>query len=165
MLSDPANVLILCTGNSARSILAEAMFNTAGKGRFHAYSAGSTPTGTPNPFAIALLHDQGIDTSFARSKSWDEFAAEGAPELDLVITVCDNAASEACPIWPSAPIKAHWGMPDPAAVEGGDVEKHAAFAQTWVQLGARLAALMALPLDQLTPDELSDHLTEIGQLP
>ncbi|MCV6597440.1 MAG: arsenate reductase ArsC [Mangrovicoccus sp.] len=165
MLPNPATVLILCTGNSARSILAEAMFNSASDGRFQAYSAGSTPTGAPNPFAIELLKDQGIDTGFARSKSWDEFAAPGAPELDLVITVCDNAASETCPIWPSAPISAHWGLPDPAAVECSDEDKRAAFAQTWTQLGARLAALMALPLEALTTDELADHLSQIGQMP
>lgn len=164
MLPTPATVLVLCTGNSARSILGEALINQAGGGRVRAVSAGSNPTGTPNPFAIELLETQGIDPSFARSKSWGEFADPESTPIDIVITVCDSAASETCPIWPGHPISAHWGLPDPAAAEGSDDDKRAAFAETWTRLGQRVAALMALPLDEIDPDDLKSRLTEIGQV-
>ena len=129
-MSEPAyNVLFLCTGNSARSILAEAILNREGKGRFHAYSAGSQPKGEVHPYSIKLLESLGYDTGFARSKTWDEFAEPDAPQMHFVFTVCDQAAAEACPIWPGQPMTAHWGVPDPAAVEGTDAEKELAFAE------------------------------------
>lgn len=131
------NILILCTGNSARSILGEAAFNTLGQGRLRAFSAGSHPTGRPNPHALNLLRAQGIDTAFARSKSWDAFAGPDAPVMDLVITVCDSAAGETCPLWPGAPLRAHWGLPDP--------HSPADFARTWEALTARVRAFLALP--------------------
>jgi protein-tyrosine-phosphatase len=132
------NVLFLCTGNSARSILAEAYLNKAGKGRFRAYSAGSHPNGKVNPFALELLREKGIATEGLRSKSWDEFAAPGAPKLDLVVTVCDNAAGEACPIWPGRPSKAHWGVADPAAVQGTDADKRKAFLDAFARLSSSI---------------------------
>ena len=135
------NVLFLCTGNSARSILAEAYLNHAGKGRFRAYSAGSKPAGKVNPLALKLLHEQGIEAS-ARSKSWDEFAAPDAPKMDLVVTVCDNAAGEVCPVWPGAPRKAHWGVDDPAAVKGSDAEQRAAFQEAFDRLKRRIDAFL-----------------------
>jgi arsenate reductase (thioredoxin) len=138
------NVLFLCTGNSARSILAEAYLNHAGKGRFKAYSAGSHPGGKVNPFALELLASQGIDTAGVRSKSWDEFAKAGAPAIDLIFTVCDNAANEACPVWPGRPVTAHWGIADPAAVEGSDDEKRKAFRRAFSELSARIDAFLAL---------------------
>ena len=148
-MPDPYHVLFLCTGNSARSILAEAVMNRAGAGHFIAHSAGSHPTGKPNPFAISLLQREGFDTGFARSKSWDEFAAPGAPHLNFVFTVCDNAAAEECPYWPGQPMSAHWGLPDPAAVEGSDAVKAVAFA--------------ALPLATLDKLALQKRLTDIGR--
>lgn len=157
------NVLILCTGNSARSILGEAVFNREGNGRFRAYSAGSRPAGVPNPFAMSLLEREGFDTSFARSKSWDEFAGPDAPHLDFVFTVCDNAAAEECPYWPGVPMTAHWGLPDPAAVEGTDAEKALAFADTYRALVRRVQAFAALPLESLDKLALKNKLTEIGQ--
>lgn len=163
MTNTPLNVLFLCTGNSARSILAEAIMNHLGQGRFKAYSAGSRPAGEPNPFAINLLHHEGIDTAFARSKSWDEFAVPGAPQLDFVFTVCDNAAAEECPFWPGQPISAHWGLPDPAAVEGSDAEKAIAFADTYRMLTRRIAAFVSLPMATLDAKSLKSKLTEIGQ--
>ena len=132
------NVLFLCTGNSARSILAEAYLNHAGKGRFRAYSAGSHPGGKVNALALDLLREKGIATAGLSSKSWDEFAAPGAPRMDYVFTVCDNAAGEVCPIWPGRPVKEHWGVPDPAAVQGGDEEKRAAFLTAFAQLSSRI---------------------------
>src|SRR5437016_1440604 len=129
-----SNVLFLCTGNSARSILAEAYLNHAGKGRFRAYSAGSHPGGKINPFALELLQSKGIPMDGLRSKSWDEFAAPGAPQLDYVFTVCDNAAGEVCPLWPGRPTKGHWGVPDPAAVRGTDEEKRKAFLDAFDRL-------------------------------
>ena len=139
----PYNVLFLCTGNSARSILAEAYLNHAAKGRFRAYSAGSHPGGKVNPFALELLAKNGIPISGLRSKSWDEFAAPGAPKLDFVFTVCDNAAGEVCPIWPGRPSKAHWGVPDPAAVQGSDADKRQAFRDAFARLSSRIDAFLA----------------------
>lgn len=132
------NVLFLCTGNSARSILAEAYLNSAGQGRFKAYSAGSHPAGRVNPFALELLEKNRIAAAGLRSKSWDEFAQPGAPQLDFVFTVCDNAAAEACPIWPGQPVTAHWGLQDPAAVQGSDDEKRKAFLKAFTELKTRI---------------------------
>jgi len=157
------NVLILCTGNSARSILGEEVFNHEGGGKFVAYSAGSKPAGQPNPFAIDLLRREGIDTAFARSKSWDEFALPDAPKMDFVITVCDNAAAEECPYWPGAPVSAHWGLPDPAAVTGSDAEKALAFADTYRALTRRVQAFAALPIATLDALSLKKELTQIGK--
>jgi arsenate reductase len=132
------NVLFLCTGNSARSILAEAYLNAAGKGRFKAFSAGSKPGGTVNPFALALLKEKGIDATGARSKSWDEFARPGAPKMDFIFTVCDNAAAEPCPLWPGHPATDHWGVDDPAAVAGPDERKRAAFLKAFNELAVKI---------------------------
>lgn len=162
MTNTPLNVLFLCTGNSARSILAEAVMNHLGTGRFKGYSAGSRPAGEPNPFAISLLQREGIDTTFARSKSWDEFATPDAPKLDFVFTVCDNAAAEECPYWPGQPVSAHWGLPDPAAVEGSDAEKALAFADTYRALTRRIGAFVALPMATLDAMTLKSRLTDIG---
>lgn len=158
------NVLILCTGNSARSILAEAIINREGAGRFQAWSAGSQPKGQPNPFALNLLSELGYDISGLRSKSWDEFAAPGAPRMDVIITVCDNAAGEACPYWPGHPLVAHWGIPDPADVEGTDEQKRAAFQDAYRRLINRVTALVNLPIDQLTLPDLKAALAEIGSM-
>lgn len=159
----PFSVLVLCTGNSARSILAEAILNRLGAGRLKAYSAGSMPAGRVNPHAIALLEKLHFDTSGLRSKSWDEFAQAGAPKLDVIITVCDNAAGEVCPIWPGRPITAHWGIPDPAAVEGTDAEKAAAFADAYRRLNARITAFVDLPFASLDRLTLQNKLAEIGR--
>ena len=159
----PYNVLFLCTGNSARSILAESVLNHRGGGRFRAWSAGSHPAGRVNPHAIALLRQVGLPTDDLRSKSWDEFAAPGAPPLDFVFTVCDNAAGEVCPVWPGQPVTAHWGLPDPAAVEGSDDDTTKAFRDTYVALERRISLFNSLPiagLDQLT---LSKRVAEIGR--
>ena len=137
------SVLFLCTGNSARSILAEAYLNHAGRGRFRAYSAGSHPGGKVNPFALELLRERGLPTSGARSKSWDEFAGAGAPHIDFIFTVCDSAAAEACPIWPGHPVSAHWGVPDPAAVVGSDDEKRRAFREALTTLSQRIDLFLA----------------------
>jgi arsenate reductase len=157
------NVLFLCTGNSARSILAEALLNHWGRGRFRAFSAGSFPTGRVNPFALDLLRRMGIDAGWARSKSWDEFAAPGAPELHFVFTVCDNAAGEVCPVWPGQPVTAHWGVPDPAAVEGSDVEKAAAFRAAFSALEHRIKAFCSLPVASLDRIKLTAAVDEIGR--
>jgi arsenate reductase len=154
------NILFLCTGNSARSILAEAIADKLGKGRFRAFSAGSHPAGRVNPDAIELLIDLGHETAKFRSKSWTEFARPGAPSLDIVITVCDSAGREACPVWPGHPITAHWGMPDPAQARGRAAR--AAFAETYRLLEMRIGALVDLPLDQLDADALRRKLREIG---
>jgi protein-tyrosine-phosphatase len=156
------NVLFLCTGNSARSILAEAILNKAGKGRFRAFSAGSQPKGEVNPFALRLLRQSGFDTAFARSKSWDEFAEEGAPVMDFVFTVCDSAAAEACPVWPGQPMTAHWGIPDPAAVEGSDADRALAFADAFRQLDARIGIFVNLPVGSLDRLSLQRKLDAIG---
>ena len=157
------NVLFLCTGNSARSILAEAYLNSAGKGRFRAYSAGSHPGGKVNPFALELLAKHRIPADGARSKSWDEFARPGAPVLDFVFTVCDNAAGEMCPIWPGQPMSAHWGVADPAAVAGSDEAKRKAFQRAFAELSARSNLLLALPIDKLDRLVLKKKLDEIGK--
>ena len=163
MAENPFNVLFLCTGNSARSILAEAVMNREGMGRFRAHSAGSRPTGAPNPFALDLLRREGFDTGFARSKSWDEFATPDAPKLDFIFTVCDAAAAEECPYWPGQPVSAHWGLPDPAAVTGSDAEKALAFADTYRALTRRIKAFAALPFATLDAMTLQARLREIGQ--
>ncbi len=158
------NALFLCTGNSARSILAEAILRNLGAGRFQAFSAGSQPNGEVHPFAIELLRNLKLDTSFARSKSWNEFAAPGAPKMDFVFTVCDNAANESCPVWPGQPMTAHWGIQDPAAAEGTDAEKHLAFADAYRQLSNRISAFLALPLASIDRMSLQSRLREIGKL-
>lgn len=160
----PFNVLVLCTGNSARSILAEALFGKLGSGRIAAYSAGSQPKGEPNPFALQLLKARGYDVSGFRSKSWNEFAGAGAPEMHLVVTVCDAAAGESCPLWPGAPLKVHWGIEDPAAMTGSDDDKRAAFEEAYRLLGARVAAFAALPFETMTDAEIKKELQPIGAM-
>ena len=158
------SVLFLCTGNSARSILAEAYLNAAGKERFKAYSAGSKPGVRVNPFALELLSRSRIDIAGLRSKSWVEFARPGAPKMDFVFTVCDNAAAEPCPYWPGQPMTAHWGVPDPAAVEGSDEEKRKAFLRAFLALSARINLLINLPMDKLDRLALQNKLREIGKI-
>jgi protein-tyrosine-phosphatase len=158
------NVLFLCTGNSARSVIAEVLLNSIAPKRFHACSAGSHPKGEVNPFALELLEKNRMSTAGLRSKSWDEFAAPGAPELDFVFTVCDQAAGEVCPIWPGQPTTAHWGVEDPAAVSGTDELKRKAFVRTFAQLQHRLTIFASLPLDKLDPLGLQERLDEIGKL-
>jgi len=157
------SVLFLCTGNSARSIIAEALMNRLGGGRFKAWSAGSFPKDEINPHTLPVLRALGCDPAGFRSKSWDEFAGAGAPSLDFVITVCDNAAGEVCPIWPGKPLTAHWGVPDPAAVRGSDAEIAAAFGETARQLRNRISLFLALPLAKLDKMSLQARLREIGQ--
>ncbi len=157
------NVLFLCTGNSARSILAESILNREGLGRFKAFSAGSHPKGKVHPYAIDLLQRLNYPTADLRSKSWDEFAAKGAPALDFVFTVCDNAANEVCPIWPGQPMTAHWGVPDPVAVEGTEVERRLAFADTYRMLNNRISIFAHLPLKSLDKLSLQKRLDEIGR--
>lgn len=161
-MKDTYNILVLCTGNSARSILGEVLFNTRGAGRFKAYSAGSHPTGRVNPFAIETLQSLRLPTEGLRSKSWDEFAQPGAPELDFVFTVCDNAAGETCPYWPGQPVTAHWGLEDPAAVQGSDEDKREAFRKTAMMLNRRIELFASLPLDKLDRMALTTKLGEIG---
>jgi arsenate reductase len=162
MSAAPAHVLFLCTGNSARSIMAEAVMNSMAKGRFVAHSAGSRPVGQVNPFAIELLRKSGLPTENLRSKSWDEFAAPGAPSLDFVFTVCDSAAGEACPYWPRQPVTAHWGVEDPAAVEGSDEHKRRAFLQAMTTLQRRIELFLSLPHGKLDKLTLQKRLDEIG---
>lgn len=157
-------VLVLCTGNSARSILGEAMLNLLGAGRIAAYSAGSKPKGVPHPGALRLLAAKGIDTAPFRSKSWDEFTLPGAPAIDVAITVCGNAAGETCPLFIGAPVRAHWGLPDPADVTGSDAEVDAAFAETWRLLDMRVRALIDLPFEKMAAPELRDALNRIGDM-
>lgn len=159
------NVLFLCTGNSARSILAEAILNQAGKGRFRAFSAGSHPAGAINPFALELLQKHNLPVADLRSKNWDEFAQPGAPAIDFVFTVCDNAAGEACPVWPGTPVTAHWGVEDPAAAQGSDEDKRKAFLTAYTQLHRRIALFLSLPLDKLAKLSLQRELDDIGKLP
>lgn len=157
----PHNVLFLCTGNSARSLLAEALLNRAGAGRFRAFSAGSQPKGEPHPMAIAVLREKDFDTSQLRSKSWTEFSGEDAPRMDLIITVCDSAAGESCPVWPGRPIAAHWGIEDPAAVEG--VRQREAFQTALHYLNNRISLLLALRPEALEELELRARLAAIGE--
>ena len=157
------NVLFLCTGNSARSILAEVFLNQEGKGRFRAFSAGSFPKGAVNPCALALLGQLGYPTEGLRSKSWDEFAVAGAPQMDFVFTVCDQAAGEVCPVWPGQPMTAHWGIPDPAAVQGSDAEKMQAFREALRMLANRIGVFTALPFDKLDRLKLKARLDDIGR--
>lgn len=163
MTKDSYNVLFLCTGNSARSIIAEAIMNREGMGKFKAYSAGSKPTGAPHPFTIDLLKGLNHDTSFARSKSWDEFDGPDAPEMDFVFTVCDNAAAEECPFWPGQPMTAHWGMPDPVKAEGTDAEERLAFSETYRMMRSRISIFVNLPLGSLDKLALQRNLDDIGK--
>ena len=164
MIERVFNVLFLCTGNSARSILAEAILNSLGKNRFRAFSAGSHPKGEVNRFAIEILQKQDFDVGRLRSKSWDEFAVPGAPHLDFVFTVCDNAAGEVCPIWPGQPMTGHWGIEDPAAVEGSDEEKRKAFSTTLRLLQNRISLFTSLPFAKLDESAIKRKLDEIGRL-
>lgn len=159
----PLNVLFLCTGNSARSIIAELVLNRLGAGKFKAYSAGSKPLGHVHPYATDLLRKTHYDTSSLRSKSWEEFAKQGAPELDFVFTVCDNAANEVCPVWPGQPMTAHWGLPDPAAAKGNEAEQILAFADTMRMLNHRIGIFVSLPFDKLSKLSLKAKLDEIGE--
>jgi arsenate reductase len=158
------NVLFLCTGNSARSILGESILSKNGRGRFNAYSAGSHPKGTINPFALKVLESFGYPLDGLRSKAWDEFAVPGAPVMDFVFTVCDDAAGEACPVWPGQPMTAHWGIEDPAKVEGSDIQKEAAFFQAFKYLKTRIDIFTSLPLRSLGSIALAGKLREIGQM-
>jgi arsenate reductase (thioredoxin) len=157
------SVLFLCTGNSARSIIAEAMLKSVGQGRFNAYSAGSHPAGRVNPLALEYLRANRMPTERLRSKDWQEFAQPGAPPLDFVITVCDNAAGEVCPVWPGQPMTAHWGVPDPAAVDGSDEEKRKAVSEAARLLLNRIRIFSSLPLDKLDRLSLQSKLREIGK--
>jgi protein-tyrosine-phosphatase len=161
--NEPLNVLFLCTGNSARSIMGEVVLNRLGRGKFKGYSAGSHPAGAVNPIALQVLRHAHYDTSGLRSKSWDEFAQAGAPKLDFVFTVCDDAAKEVCPIWPGQPMTAHWGLPDPVKAEGSDAERHLAFADALRMLTNRIGIFVSLPFDKLSKLSLQKHLDEIGQ--
>lgn len=159
----PYNMLFLCTGNSARSIIAEAVVNNSGDGRFRGWSAGSHPTGQVNPHALELLRQLGYPTSGLTSKSWDEFAKPDAPVMDFVVTVCDSAAGESCPVWPGHPMTAHWGIPDPAAASGSDAEKRLAFTEAHRTLRLRIERLMSLPIESLDEPFLRQRLVEIGR--
>jgi arsenate reductase len=164
LAAGPLAVLFLCTGNSARSILAESLLNQRGNGRFVAFSAGSHPKGEVHPLALELLRDRKLPVAGLRSKSWDEFAAAGAPAVDVVITVCDDAAGESCPVWPGRPITAHWGIEDPAAVEGSVDERRAAFRKAYAKLDDRITAMAGLSPDSLDRAGLQDRLAAIGRL-
>ena len=157
------NVLFLCTGNSARSILAESLLNHLGKGQFHGFSAGSHPNGRVNPLALDLLRQLDLPTDGLRSKSWDEFAAPNPIHFDFVITVCDNAAGEMCPVWPGQPMTAHWGIPDPAAVEGTDLEKKLAFRQAFKAMETRIKLFLSLPIASIEKMRLKERMDEIGK--
>jgi len=164
-MSNPVfNALFLCTGNSARSILAEALLNHWGQGRFRAFSAGSHPAGKVNPLALELLRRHNFPTEGLRSKSWDEFAVPGAPKMDFVFTVCGNAAGEICPVWPGQPMTAHWGVDDPAAVEGSEIEKMQAFREAFRVLENRIKIFVSLPLRSLDTIKLKQELDRVGQL-
>jgi len=162
--SRPWRALFLCTANSARSILAEAALQRAGSGRFEAYSAGSHPRGQVNPTALAVLEEAGFDPCIFRSKSWDEFATPGTPAIDFVITLCDSAAGEVCPVWPGHPVRAHWGLPDPAGVADA-AARHEAFRRTLAAVQQRIEQLLALPLETLDTQALRERLNVIGTLP
>lgn len=159
------NVLFLCTGNSARSILAESILNRAGRGRFRGHSAGSHPAGRVNPYAIELLERLKYPTQALRSKDWEEFAGEDAPHMDFVITVCDKAAGEVCPVWPGQPVSAHWGFADPAAVDGSEAEKRLAFADVYRELSARIEIFVKLPMESLDRLALKRRMDELGRRP
>jgi protein-tyrosine-phosphatase len=164
MISDrPFNVLFLCTGNSARSIIAEAIINRVGAGKFNGYSAGSMPKGQVHPLAITLLNKLNYDTAALRSKSWDEFSTADAPKMDFVFTVCDNAANEVCPFWPGQPMTAHWGVPDPVAADGDETQRALAFADTYRMLNNRISIFTNLPLKSLDSLTLQRHLDDIGR--
>jgi protein-tyrosine-phosphatase len=163
-MTDPVTILVLCTGNSARSILAEALFNALGEGRVRAFSAGSQPKGEPHPLAIALLAGKGHDTAGLRSKSWNEFAGPDAPTMDIIVTVCDSAAGEACPYWPGHPVTGHWGIHDPAAVEGSDDARRSAFEAAYRLLELRIRAFLDGPIDLDDPAALNARLKAIGRL-
>jgi arsenate reductase len=158
------NVLFLCTGNTARSVLAESILQKDGAGRFNAYSAGSQPKGIVNPFALKILGARGYPTDGFRSKNWDEFATPGAPVMDFVFTVCDNAAGENCPAWPGQPMTAHWGIPDPAAVDGPERKIEMAFSTAFTQMQNRIGVFLALPLKKIAVFSLNTALKEIGQM-
>src|ERR1700722_7584536 len=162
-MTAPYNVLFLCTGNPARSIMAEGILNREGKGRFHAFSAGSHPSGTVRPEALKQLELAGIATEGLRSKSWDEFAAPGAPPIQFIFTVCDNAANEVCPIWPGHPMTAHWGIPDPAAVQGNPEEKARVFCDAFSVLDRRISPFLSLPLSTLEGLAIQTELNSIGK--
>jgi len=164
MADRPYNVLFLCTGNTARSILAEGILRKDGADRFSAFSAGSQPKGTVHPLALKVLGSFDYPTDGYRSKSWDEFARPDAPVMDFIFTVCDSAAGEACPVWPGHPVSAHWGIEDPAAVQGSDIEKEKAFVQALKYLKNRISAFLALPVASLDQIALTRHLREIGRL-
>lgn len=164
MTHDPFNVLFLCTGNSARSILAESILRKDGAGQFIAYSAGSHPKDDVNPLAIEILSERSYPTEGLRSKSWDKFALPGAPEMHFVFTVCDDAANETCPVWPGQPMTAHWGVEDPAKVDGPDFEKRAAFARTFDQMKRRIGVFTSLPIKSLDRLALSRRIKDIGKL-
>lgn len=163
MTHPPFNVLFLCTENSARSIMAEAILNSLGRDRVRAFSAGSQPKGEVHPMALAQLQRANLPTEGYRSKSWSEFSTGEAPRMDFVFTVCDNAANEACPTWPGQPMTAHWGIPDPAAVEGTDADKQSAFARAFMQLQTRISLFLALPMTSLDRMSLQQNLREIGR--
>ena len=158
------NVLFLCTGNSARSIIAEALLNHWGKGRFKAYSAGSFPKSQPNPYALELIERLGLPTAGLRSKSWDEFSRPGAPQMDFVFTVCDQAAAEPCPVWPGQPMSAHWGMEDPAAVEGTELQKREAFRRAFREMENRLKVFVSLRVSALDQIALKKEVDRIGTI-
>ena len=164
MPARPFNVLFLCTGNSARSILAEALLNSLGRGRFRAYSAGSRPTGELHPLALELIEKNRLPAQGLRSKSWDELAQPGAPQMDFVFTVCDQVAAEVCPVPPGRQMRAHWGINDPAAVQGSDAERRNAFLEAFNALQSRLLIFVSLPLDKLEPGVLQRRLDELGKL-
>ncbi len=159
----PFNVLFLCTHNSARSVIAESIMNRLGAGKFKAYSAGSQPSGRVHPYALELLQRLSYDTSGLRSKSWAEFARPGAPELDFIFTVCDDAANEVCPVWPGQPMTAHWGLPDPSRAEGSEAERRLAFADTYRMLNQRIGIFISLPFQSLGSLSLQRRLDEIGR--
>lgn len=163
MAGKPYNVLFLCTGNSARSIMAEALLSTKGQGRFNVFSAGSHPGGVVNPFAIEQVAKTGYPTDRLRSKSWDEFAVAGAPPMDFIITVCDQAAGEVCPIWPGHPVSAHWGFEDPAAFQGSDEQKRAVFDKVFQQILNRVHAFAGLPFDMLDRAAIQREMKKIGE--
>ena len=165
MADDPFNVLFLCTGNSARSILAESILNRLGKGQYRGFSAGSHPNGQVNPFALDLLKRLDFPTEGLRSKSWDEFTTPGSPHFDFIITVCDNAAGETCPVWFGRPTTAHWGIPDPAAIQGTDIEKKAAFNQAFKSLDTRIKLFLSLPIGSLDQLRIKQEMAAIGKAP